>query len=223
MAGTMKAMVFHEPLRMQMEKLSIPKIGSDEVLVRVKACGICGSDISYYYGLSPLETATGRGPLILGHELSGEIVELGSIPKQQGIFKVGDRVTVDPDASCNACTYCKKGQVNFCDNLAGLGVSKNGGFAEYVKSRHTGIFMLPDNVSYQQAAFSEPLACAMYSIRNLEVDLGVFCVIIGPGPIGLIQTQLIKAAGAGTIVVVGTRDYRLEYAREMGADQRSVF
>jgi L-iditol 2-dehydrogenase len=218
MKGKMKAMVFYEPLKMKYEEVDIPQIGPDEVLVKVKACGICGSDIAYYWGLSPLETADGKGPLILGHEYSGEIVEIGDITKTLGLFEVGDRVAVDPLQYCNACEACKKGQVNLCENKLGTGVSIDGGFAEYVRTKYTCLFKLPDSVSYEQAAFSEPLADAFYAIQNMEINLGDFCVVIGPGPIGLAEAQLIKASGAGTLVVIGTRDYRLDIAKKNGAD-----
>jgi L-iditol 2-dehydrogenase len=218
MQGKQKAMVFYEPLKMDFVEIDIPEIGPDEVLLKVKACGICGSDIAYYWGMSPLETETGKGPLVLGHEFSGEIVEIGDIPQQLGIFKVGDKVTVDPVQYCNACEVCKKGQPNLCENKIVLGVSVDGGFAEYVKSKYTSIFKLPDSVTCEQGAFCEPLADAMYAVENLEVTLGDFCVVIGPGPIGLAQAQLIKSSGAGTLVVLGTRDYRLEIAKRNGAD-----
>jgi threonine dehydrogenase-like Zn-dependent dehydrogenase len=218
MQGKQKAMVFYEPLKMDLAEIDIPEIGPDEVLVRVKACGICGSDIAYYWGMSPLETKTGKGPLVLGHEFSGEIVEIGDIPQKLGIFKVGDRITVDPVQYCNACEVCKKGQPNLCENKTVLGVSVDGAFAEYVKSKYTSIFKLPDSVTYEQGTFCEPLADAMYATQNLEVTLGDFCVVIGPGPIGLAQAQLIRSSGAGTVVVLGTRDYRLDIAKKNGAD-----
>jgi L-iditol 2-dehydrogenase len=218
MQGKMKAMVFYEPLKMKFEEIDIPKTGPDEVLVRVKACGICGSDIAYYWGMSPLETSTGKGPLILGHEFSGEVVELGEIPKTLGLCKEGDRVVVDPLQYCNACEVCKKGQVNLCEEKLVSGVSVDGGFAEYAKAKYTSIFKLPDNVTYEQGAFTEPLADAMYAIENLEIGLGDFCVLIGPGPIGLAEAQLIKSSGAGKVVVLGTRDYRLDIAKKNGAD-----
>ena len=218
MKGKMKAMVFYEPLNMKYEEIDIPGGGPDEVLVKVKACGICGSDIAYYWGMSPLETSDGKGPLVLGHEFSGEIVELGELPKSLGLFKAGDRVTVDPVQYCNACEVCKKGQVNLCENKSVSGVSVDGAFAEYAKAKYTSIFQLPDNVTFEQGAFSEPLADAVYAVQNLEVTLGDFCVVIGPGPIGLAEAQLIKSSGAGTVVVIGTRDYRLEVAKENGAN-----
>jgi threonine dehydrogenase-like Zn-dependent dehydrogenase len=218
MKGKMKAMVFYEPLKMKYEEIDIPQLGPDEVLVKIKACGICGSDIAYYWGLSPLETKDGKGPLVLGHEMSGEIVELGELPKHLGLFKPGDRVAIDPVQYCNACEICKKGQVNLCETKTVLGVSVNGAFAEYMKTKYTAMFKLPDNVSYDEGAFLEPLADSMYAVQNLEVGLGDFCIVIGPGPIGLAEAQLIKSAGAGTVVVIGTRDYRLDIAKKGGAD-----
>jgi len=218
MKGKMKAQVFYEPLKMEYEEVDIPQIGVDEVLVKVRACGICGSDIAYYWGMSPLETKDGKGPLVLGHEISGEIVEIGDLPGQLGLFEVGDRVGIDPVQYCNACEVCKQGRVNLCENKSVLGVSVDGGFAEYVKSKYTSVLKLPEGVSLEQGAFIEPLADAMYAVEKLDVTLGDFCVVIGPGPIGLAQAQLIKSRGAGSVAVVGTRDYRLEIALKNGAD-----
>ena len=218
MKGKMKAMVFYEPLNMKFEEIDIPQIGPDEVLLKVKACGICGSDIAYYWGLSPLETADGKGPLVLGHEFSGEIVEVGDIPKSLDLFKTQDRVVVDPVQYCNACEVCKKGQVNLCENKSVSGVSVDGAFAQYAKAKYTAVHKLPEKVTYEQGAFSEPLADAMYAVDNMEIGLGDFCVVIGPGPIGLAEAQLVKSSGAGTVVVLGTRDYRLDVAKNNGAD-----
>ncbi|MBN2322420.1 MAG: alcohol dehydrogenase catalytic domain-containing protein [Spirochaetes bacterium] len=218
MKGTMKAQVFYEPLKMEYKEIDIPQIGVDEVLVKVHACGICGSDISYYWGDSRLETKDGKGPLVLGHEISGEIVEIGALPEELGLFSIGDRVGVDPVQYCNACEVCRMGQVNLCENKTVIGVSVDGGFCEYVKAKYTSVLKLPKEVSYEQGAFIEPLADAMYAVSKLEVELGNFCIVIGPGPIGLAQAQLIKSSGAGKVAVAGTRDYRLEIARKNGAD-----
>jgi len=218
MAKTMKAQVFYEPNDMRLEEVPIPEVAADEVLVRVKACGICGSDIAYYFGASSLETPTGKGPLILGHEYTGEVVEVGEIPKAMGLFKPGDRVVLDPVQYCNACDVCYRGQTNLCENKTVLGVSTNGGFAEYSKSKYTGVHPLPDNVSFEHGALTEPLACATYAIKNLAVEPGDFCVVIGPGAIGCMMVQLAKSSGAGTVALLGTRDYRLEIGGSLGAD-----
>ena len=219
-AKMMKAQVFYEPNDMRLEQVPIPEIAADEVLVRVKACGICGSDIAYYFGMSSLETPTGKGPLILGHEYTGEVVEVGDIPRAMKLFKPGDRVVLDPVQYCNACDVCYRGQSNLCENKAVLGVSTNGGFAEYSKSKYTGVHPLPDNVSYDDGALTEPLACACYGIKNLAVELGNFCVVIGPGAIGCMMVQLAKSSGAGSVVLIGGPhdDYRLEAGKKLGAD-----
>ena len=218
MAETMKAQMFHEPKKMEYGDFPVPEISDDQLLVRVKACGICGSDVAYYWGLSPLETEDGKGPLILGHEFTGEIVAVGSVPAGLDLFQEGDRVVINPVQHCNACEICAKGQVNLCENKDVLGVSVDGGFAEYTKSKYTHAVKLPDNVSFEQGALTEPLACATYGIKNLQVELGAFCVVIGPGAIGLMMVQLAKSSGAGTVVLVGTRDYRLEAGKQLGAD-----
>jgi len=214
----MKAQVFYEPENMKLEEVDIPKVADDQILIKVKACGICGSDVAYYYGDSSLETEDGKGPLILGHEFSGEVVEIGAIPKRLGLFKPGDRVTVDPVQYCNACEVCKNGYVNLCENKGVLGVSENGAFAEYCVSNYTGLHKIADNVTFEQAAMSEPLACAVYGVNNMDINLGDFVVIIGAGVIGTIMLQLAKSKGAGKVVFVGTRDYRLEIGKESGAD-----
>lgn len=218
MAQTMKAQVFYDKEDMRIEDRPVPTIADDEVLVQVKAVGVCGSDQAYYYGESPLETADGKGPLILGHEISGEVVDVGKFPKERGLFKPGDRVSVDPVQYCNACEVCLKGYVNLCENKDVIGVSVDGGFTEQVKSKYTGLHKLPDAVKWEHGCLTEPMACATYAMQNMNISPGQTAVILGPGPIGLMMVQLVKAAGAGVIVLVGTRDYRLELGQKLGAD-----
>jgi L-iditol 2-dehydrogenase len=220
MAETMKAQVFYEPNDMRLEDVPIPEIAVDEVLMRVKACGICGSDIAYYFGASSLETETGKGPLILGHEYCGEVVEVGEIPKSLGLFKPGDRVVFDPVQYCNACDVCYRGQSNLCENKAVLGVSTNGGFAEYSKSKYAQVHPLPEGVAYEHGALTEPLACGTYGIKNLAIEPGNVVVVIGPGAIGLMMLQLAKKSGASKVVLIGgpNDDYRLDIGATLGAD-----
>jgi len=219
MAEKMKAQVFVEPMKMDMQEVPIPKPKDDEVLVRVKACGICGSDVAYYFGNASLETPTGKGPLILGHEFSAEVAEVGAIPKRLGLFQPGDRVVLDPVQYCNACRVCKQGYVNLCEKKAVLGVSTNGGFAEYCVSNFTGVHKLADNVSYEEAAMTEPLACATYGVKNMAITPGDFAVVMGAGAIGCMMVQMIKASGAGKVVSTDVVDYRLDMARKCGADE----
>ncbi len=219
MADKMKVQVFYEKEDMRLEERDIPTPVDDQILIKVKACGICGSDIAYYWGESPLETSDGKGPLVLGHEFTGEVVEIGTIPEKLGLFKPGDRVTVDPLQYCNACEICKRSQVNLCEKKTVLGVSVDGAFAEYVVSHLTGLHKLPDNISYEQGALTEPLACATYGVRNTAVALGDFCVVIGAGAIGSMMLQLLKSSGAGKVALVDIVDYRLDIGKELGVDE----
>jgi threonine dehydrogenase-like Zn-dependent dehydrogenase len=218
MAEKMKAQVFYEAKKMELEEIPVPEVTANDVLVRVKNCGVCGSDISYYFGLSPVDTPTGKGPLVLGHEYTAEVVEVGAVPKSMNLFQPGDRVVVNPVQHCNACYACAAGHTNLCTNINVHGVSQNGAFAEYVVSHYTGLFKLPDTVSDAAGAFTEPLACVVYGMKKLEIEPGHFVAIFGPGPMGLMMTQLAKSTGAGKVALIGTRDYRLEEGKKWGAD-----
>ena len=218
MAKSMKAQVFYAKEDMRLEDRPVPTIADDEVLVAVKAVGVCGSDQAYYYGESPLETEDGKGPLILGHEVAGEVVEVGKFPRERGLYRPGDRVSVDPVQYCNACEVCAKGHVNLCENKDVIGVSVDGAFTEFVKSKYTGLHKLPDSVPWEHGCLCEPMACATYAMHNMAIEPGQTVVVMGPGPIGLMMVQLAKGAGAGQLILVGTRDYRLEIGRKLGAD-----
>jgi L-iditol 2-dehydrogenase len=218
MANKMMANVFYEPFKMECEEIDVPKTGANEVLVKVKAVGICGSDISYYYGHSPLMTADGKGPLILGHEISGIVEEVGEVPEKMGLFKKGDRVCVNPVIPCNTCECCLNGEYNVCEHIQVLGVGNNGAFAEYVAATFTNVYKIPDEVSFEAGAVAEPLACASYSIKKLDVRLGQTVVVFGCGTIGLMDVQLVKADGAGKVIAVDVVDYNLNKAKELGAD-----
>jgi threonine dehydrogenase-like Zn-dependent dehydrogenase len=212
----MKAAVFYEARDLRVEDVPEPDIGPDEVLVEVSACGFCGSDVEYFYGKSPVGTPDGKGPLILGHEFAGRIVDLGSVAESYGL-KRGDRVAVNPIQSCNACMACRAGRPQFCSNLAVLGVTTNGGFAKYAKTKAAHAYVLPSSLSDEQGAFVEMLAAAVNAVDKADVRLGEFVVVYGPGPVGLSMVQLLKSKGA-RVGVVGTREYRLALAKELGAD-----
>ncbi len=218
MSTTMAAQVFYEPEKMELKSVDVPSVGPDQVLVRVKSCGICGSDVAYYYGMSSLETADGKGPLILGHEFSGEVVEIGSIPEKMGLLQKGDRVVLDPVQYCNACDVCKRGMPNLCENKSVLGVSTNGAFAEYCVSSYTGVHKIPEGVTYEQAALTEPMACATYAVQNMDIQVGDFAVVLGSGVLGSLMMQLIKSRGAGKVAIVDTLDYRLDVGKKLGMD-----
>ncbi|MDR0708981.1 MAG: alcohol dehydrogenase catalytic domain-containing protein [Spirochaetaceae bacterium] len=213
----MKVQNFYEPLVMKYEEHDIPEIADNEVLVNVKAVGICGSDVSYYYGHSPLGTASGKGPLYLGHEASGVIAKVGSIPAGLGLFKEGDRVAINPVQQCNACPACMRGEFNVCGHSEVIGVSVNGCFAEYVKVKFTHAYKIPDEVSFESAALAEPLACSTHGVKLLNVQLGQTAVVYGLGSIGLMMVQLVKASGAGKVIAIGAHDFGLDKAKELGA------
>lgn len=212
----MKAAVFYETEKLEIEDVPEPEAGPDEVVVKVLACGFCGSDVEYYYGRSPLGTADGKGPLVLGHEICGEVVQAGPLAEQYGLAE-GDRVALNPVQSCNACNACRAGKLQFCQNLTVLGVTMNGGFAEYAKTKIAHAYKLPDGLTTEQGAFVEMLSSAVYSVQRAEIEPENFAVVYGPGPVGLAMVQLLKNEGA-RVAIVGTRDYRLELAKTMGAD-----
>jgi L-iditol 2-dehydrogenase len=212
----MKAAVFYEPTDLRVEDVPEPEIADDEVLVEVAACGFCGSDVEYYYGKSPVGTADGKGPLVLGHEFAGRVAGIGKLAGAYGLAE-GDRVAVNPIQSCNACMACRAGKPQFCANLSVLGVTTNGGFATYAKTKAAHAYKLPDSLTYEQGAFVEMLSAAVNAVHKADVQPGDFVVVYGPGPVGLSIVQLLKNEGA-RVSVVGTRDYRLNLAKELGAD-----
>jgi len=212
----MKALVLEEYNRLVYGDTPEPECGPDEVIIRVKACGICGSDV---HGM---DGSTGRRipPLIMGHEASGVIETAG--PQVAG-FKAGDRVTFDSTVYCGVCSYCRSGRINLCDNRRVLGVScdeyrMNGAFAEYVAVPERILYHLPEGLSFERAAMVEPLSVAFHAVELAQLSLNDSAVVMGAGIIGLFIVQLLRAAGCGAITAVDTDDGRLGLARELGAD-----
>jgi L-iditol 2-dehydrogenase len=190
--------------------------GPHELLVRVKACGICGSDIHGYDG------STGRRipPLVMGHEAAGEVAETG--PGVSG-FSVGDRVTFDSTISCGECWYCQRGQINLCQNRQVLGVScdeyrRHGAFAEYVLIPQRIAYHLPANLSYEHAALLEDVSVAVHAVNRTPIRMGDTAVVVGSGMIGLLVVQALRHAGCGRIIAIDLDDDRLKLARTLGAD-----
>ncbi len=214
---TMKAQIFYEPEKMSLENVPVPETGPEDVLVKVHSTGICGSDVAYYFGKSSLGTESGKGPLVLGHELSGTVVRVGDVAAQKGGFEVGDPVVVNPVQSDPNSPWTKRGLSNV-DLGTVVGVSVNGGFAEYCNSHWFWTVKVPKDMDLTLAASTEPLACGLYAVRNLNIEPGNFVTIFGPGPIGLMMVQMAKIYGAGKVCLVGTRDARLDVGKELGAD-----
>jgi len=209
----MKAAVFHDVGDIRVEEVADPTPGPDDVIVEVTACGICGSDLEYFYGRSPVGTADGKGPLVLGHEFAGNVVEVGSEVKS---LAVGDRVAVNPIQSNAGDDFARSGNPNF-DLHEVLGVTTDGAFARYVRSKAEHAYKLPDSMTDEQGAFVEMLAASVNAVEKANIQLGDLCVIYGPGPVGLSMVQVAHRSGA-RVAMVGTRDYRLELARELGAE-----
>jgi L-iditol 2-dehydrogenase len=211
----MKALVHTAPFKFEFRDVPRPEPGDDEALVRVKAVGICGSDVHGYTG------ATGRRipPLIMGHEASGIVETVGRNVQNVG---AGDRITFDSTIYCNQCPACRRGRVNLCQNRKVLGVATpafhaDGAMAEYVVVPWWIIHPMPDAVSFEEAALIEPLGVGMHAARITPIDVNDVVAVVGAGQIGVFAMQAVRVKGAGTLVVLDTKEDRLEFARRLGA------
>jgi L-iditol 2-dehydrogenase len=195
----------------RLEEMPKPQIGPGELLVKVVASGICGSDVMEWYRIK-------KAPLVLGHEITGEIVELGEGVKR---YKVGDRVFVSHHVPCNTCHYCLNGHHTACETLHTTNYDP-GGFAEYLRvpriNVDRGVFLLPDEVSFEEGVFIEPLACVVRGQRVARLQAGQTVLVLGSGISGLLHIALARASGAGRILATDINEYRLNAARRFGAD-----
>lgn len=199
---------------MSLESIEEPKATNDHVKIKVSYTGICGTDMHTFTG----EYRNSKTPVVLGHEFSGTVVEIG---KNVTKVKVGDRVTSETTfETCGECEYCREKDYNLCSSRKGIGTQINGSFAEYVLSREESIHILPENVSLKAAVLTEPLACCVHAaLERTTIHKGEKVLVFGPGPIGLLQCQVIKAQGAFVILAGITRDEkRLELAKSLGID-----
>ena len=211
----MKALMLTEYNKFSVEEVDMPTYGADDVLIRVKACAICGSDV---HGI---DGSTGRRipPIIMGHEASGIIEKTGENVKA---YKPGDRVTFDSTVYCGKCYFCKRGEFNLCDNRMVLGVScedyrLHGAFAEYVSVPQHILYHLPDKVTFECAAMVEPLSIAFHAINQSDISLNSSAVVVGTGMIGLLIIQLLKINGCGKIIAIDKIPDKLELAKKFGA------
>jgi L-iditol 2-dehydrogenase len=211
-----KALVLQEYNQFELRDMPQPEIRADEVLVKVKACGICGSDV---HGM---DGSTGRRqpPIVMGHEAAGVIAEVGS--NVTG-WQVGDRVTFDSTVYCGECHFCRRGKVNLCDNRRVLGVAcddyrMDGAFAEYVAIPQRILYRLPDAITFEHAAMVEPVSVALHAVWRTPIRLNDTAVVMGVGMIGLLVLQVLRASGCGTVVAVDIDQGKLDLARELGAD-----
>ncbi len=211
----MKALLLTAPSQLALVDFPDPSPAPDEVLLRVRACGICGSDIHGWDG----STGRRRPPLIMGHEAAGEIVAVG--PKVTE-WKAGERVTFDSTISCGQCDYCRSGHINLCDNRRVLGVApaeyrQHGAFAEYAVLPTRILYRLPEGLSFAHAAMVEPVSIAIHAVQRVKVAPTDTAVVVGSGMIGLFVVQALRWAGARRIIAVDLDAKRLALARELGA------
>ena len=211
----MKALLLTAPSKLELVDFPDPKPAEDEVIVGIRACGICGSDIHGWDG------STGRRnpPLIMGHEASGEILATG--PRVTA-WRAGDRVTFDSTISCGTCRFCRDGHINLCENRRVVGVSpteykQHGAFAERLAIPERILYRLPDALPYDQAAMVEPVSIAVHAVQRTKIAPNATAVVIGSGMIGLLVIQALRWAGAKHVVAVDLADNRLELARQLGA------
>ncbi len=209
--STMKAAVFSGPNDLKVERVPVPEVGADDVLLKVDMCGICGTDVHILRGSFPAPNL----PLIPGHEFAGHVVAVGDNVDH---VRVDDYVTADINLACGHCYFCRRQQKLFCDQIRQIGVHTNGALAEYVKAPAAAIYHVPEELSAQQGAYIEPLACAVHGQARAAITPGSSVVIIGAGPMGLAHIQLAKLKGAAPIIVTEMNRVRLDKARELGAD-----
>lgn len=211
----MKALLLADYNKLELVDLPIPAPREDELLVRVRACGICGSDVHGFDG------STGRRipPIVMGHEAAGVVEAVGSAV--QG-FSPGDRVTFDSTVSCGGCFFCRRGEINLCDNREVLGVStplfrRAGAFAEYVVVPARIAYQLPEALPFEHAALIEAVSVAVHAISLTPIAHGDTVLVVGAGMIGLLVAQAARVAGAGSVLVADIDPTRLDLARKLGA------
>ena len=205
----MKAAVIYNPGDVQIADLEIPTPGPNQVLIKVAACGVCGTEHTLYTG-----GYYANYPVVLGHEFAGVVVEVGEKVKN---FAPGNRVAVDPNRVCHQCDYCQMGSEHLCENLITLGITHNGGDAEYTLADEENVYLLPDSMTLEEGAFVEPLACALRAFEVANIRLGDIVLVLGAGSMGNLITQCVALSGAANIIVSEPIQLRRELALANGA------
>ena len=214
--SSMKAVVYYGPKDIRIEDVRVPVNTDEELLVKVDACAVCGTDLkSFNYGNPRI-----KPPRIMGHEFTGAVENAGS---QVSGFKTGDRVVMATSVSCGNCIYCDRGWTNLCINLAPMGYSFEGGMAEYIiipeqALRNGHAVIVPDNVTAKHAALAEPLSCAINAASNSGIKEGDTIVVLGAGPMGLMNAAVARALGAGKVILSEISEKRLSQAEDFGID-----
>ena len=209
----MKAAYFLGKETIELRQAPVPEPGPGDVLLRVAACGVCGTDVHIYHGDKGSAAVT--PPVILGHELAGVVERVGPAVTS---LRPGDRVTVDPNIYCGKCRYCRMGKKHLCENLYAVGVNRDGGFAEYCAVPETQCYPLADGVPLRYGAMTEPLACCLHGIDRARIAPGSTVCIVGGGAIGLLLLQLARLSGASRVALSEPVAMRREAALQLGAD-----
>ena len=209
---TMRALMYYSNRDVRVVEMAVPEVGPDELLLKIKASGICGSDVMEWYRRDKV-------PLVLGHEVAGEVAAVGS---EVAKFQVGDRLAVTHHVPCNTCSYCLSGHQTMCETLLKKTHFEPGGFAEYLRvpaiNVDRGSFTIPQGLSYDEASFMEPLACVLRGQRQAGIRPGQTVLVLGSGISGLLHVGLARSLGAGLVVAADTIPFRLDKAKEMGAN-----
>ncbi|WP_369308866.1 zinc-dependent dehydrogenase [Providencia rettgeri] len=212
----MKAAVLYAPNELKVTEIKYPQVGKGDVVIKVKAAAICGTDGRI---ISGKKTKGVRYPSVIGHEFSGEVVEIG---EEVTGLNIGDAIAIDPVIPCRSCVYCRIGKENICLNRQAIGYEFDGAFAEYVRIPEVAlssgnVFKIPKGMSYEAAALAEPLACCINGQKNVGIELGDTVVVIGAGPIGLMHVLLARLSGATNIIVSELSEQRQQAALNCGA------
>jgi L-iditol 2-dehydrogenase len=206
----MQAAFYHGPRALEIADCIMPVPAGDELLIKVNACGVCGTDFHIFNGEAPA-----KAPVIIGHEYTGEVVEAG---KNVTGFKAGDNISVNPNIHCGYCEFCRDGRINLCKNLKALGVTLNGGFAQFSVVPQSQAYVIPAEFPHKYAAFSEPLSCCIHGINQAEIKLFDTVVIIGAGTIGILMTQLALLQGVKKVIVLEPSVNKRTITINLGAD-----
>lgn len=209
----MRSAVFYGKHDLRIEEHEMPAVGPKDVLIRVKACGVCGTDVHIYEGDKGAAEVT--PPTILGHEFSGIVEEVGEAVMD---YRPGDRVCVDPNCYCGACTPCRSGVAHYCEHMIGYGTTVNGGFAEYCAVNERQVYKLGERTSFEQGAMAEPVACCLHGIDMCNIQPGSQAVVIGGGMIGLLMLQLAKLEGAAKVALLEPVEEKRLVAAKLGTD-----
>lgn len=208
----MKCAVFNGKCNMTIDEREIPEPAADEVLIKIMACGVCGSDVHIFFG--DQGSTSSIPPLIQGHEFSGVVVKIG---KDVVECKVGDKVCADPADNCNDCYYCANGMMSHCENMGAIGTNRDGGFSQYCVVPSRLIHLLGEDVTFVEGAMAEPLACCINGADRSDIKVGDNVVVYGAGAIGILLMQLARMRGAARVIVIEPSEEKRKMAEKLGA------